>query len=154
MPPFSSHRNINKGSFRDRRWRGKWHTGPATLKPCYRRLLMMSTGTSSSDVSKFTEVALSFVNTLTEQATETVKIRTLKIRNRGWTEQSVMRLTIVLPHTTPVFCQETWVSTRHRATLSDGQSEPLNAGTGRELSHISSSMTHVVGTEDHLFLWK
>ncbi len=31
---------------------------------------------SSSDVSEFTEVALSFVNTLTEQATETVKIRT------------------------------------------------------------------------------
>ncbi len=31
---------------------------------------------SSSDVSEFTEVALSFVNMLTEQATETVKIRT------------------------------------------------------------------------------
>ncbi len=31
---------------------------------------------SSSNVSEFTEVALSFVNTLTEQATETVKIRT------------------------------------------------------------------------------
>ncbi len=31
---------------------------------------------SSSDVSEFTDVALSFVNTLTEQATETVTIRT------------------------------------------------------------------------------
>ncbi len=31
---------------------------------------------SSSDVSEFTNVALSFVNTLTEQATETVTIRT------------------------------------------------------------------------------
>ncbi len=31
---------------------------------------------SSSDVSEFTEVALSFVNTLTEQATETVTIKT------------------------------------------------------------------------------
>ncbi len=30
---------------------------------------------SSSDVSEFTDVALSFVNTLTEQATETVTIR-------------------------------------------------------------------------------
>jgi len=32
---------------------------------------------SSSDVSEFTDVALSFVNTLTEQATETVTIRTV-----------------------------------------------------------------------------
>ncbi len=31
---------------------------------------------SSSDVSEFTNVALSFVNMLTEQATETVTIRT------------------------------------------------------------------------------
>ncbi len=31
---------------------------------------------SSSDVSEFTDVALSFVNTLTKQATETVTIRT------------------------------------------------------------------------------
>ncbi len=31
---------------------------------------------SSSDVSEFTDVALSFVNMLTEQATETVTIRT------------------------------------------------------------------------------
>ncbi len=52
-----------------------------------------------------------------------------------------MRLTIALPHTTPVFCQETWASTRHCAMLSDGQLELLNADTGRELSHIFSSMT-------------
>ncbi len=32
---------------------------------------------SSSDVSEFTEVAVSFVNTLTEQATETITVRTL-----------------------------------------------------------------------------
>ncbi len=63
---------------------------------------------SSSDVSEFTEVALSFVNTLNEQATETVTIKTVsQIRNRGWTEQFVTRLTIELPHTMPVFCQET-----------------------------------------------
>ncbi len=47
MPPFSSHRNINKGSFRNPRWREKWRAGPPTLKLCYRRLLMMSTGTCS-----------------------------------------------------------------------------------------------------------
>ncbi len=95
---------------------------------------------SSSDVSEFTEVALSFVNTLTKQATETVKIKTLKSEAVGG-QNNVTWLTIELPHTMPVFCQETWVSTRHLATLSDGQLEPLNAGIVRKLSHISSSMT-------------
>ncbi len=48
--PFSSHRNINKGSFRNPRGRGKWRAGPPTLKLCYRRLLMTSTGTCSGRV--------------------------------------------------------------------------------------------------------
>ncbi len=34
---------------------------------------------SSSDVSEFTDVALSFVNTLTKQATETITIRIIRI---------------------------------------------------------------------------
>ncbi len=62
---------------------------------------------SSADVSEFTDVALSFVNMLTDQATETVTIRTFSNQNRGWTEQSGLRLTNALPHTTLVFCQET-----------------------------------------------
>ncbi len=78
--PFSSHRNINKGSFRIPGEEGSDAAGPPTLKLCYRRLLMTSTGTwfrvSSADVSEFTDVALSFVNMLTDQATETVTIRT------------------------------------------------------------------------------
>ncbi len=48
--PFSSHRNINKGSFRNPRGREKWRAGPPTLKLCYRRLLMTSTGTCSGRV--------------------------------------------------------------------------------------------------------
>ncbi len=48
--PYFSHRNINNGSFRDPRWRGKWRAGPPTLKLCYRRLLMTSTGTCSGRV--------------------------------------------------------------------------------------------------------
>ncbi len=45
---------------------------------------------SSSDVSEFTDVAISFINTLTEQATETVTKRSnSQIRNCGWTEQSL-----------------------------------------------------------------
>ncbi len=50
MPPFSSHRNTKKGSLMNRRWRGKWRAGPPTLKLCYRRLLMTSTGTCSGRV--------------------------------------------------------------------------------------------------------
>ncbi len=55
--------------------------GPPNLKLCYRRL-------SSSDVSEFTDVALSFVNTLTEQATETVTIRTFS-NQKPWVDRSI-----------------------------------------------------------------
>ncbi len=43
---------------------------------------------SSSDVSEFTDVALSFVNTLTEQATETVTIRTFS-NQILWVDRSI-----------------------------------------------------------------
>ncbi len=43
---------------------------------------------SSSDVSEFTDVALSFVNTLTEQATETVTIRTFT-NQKLWVDRSI-----------------------------------------------------------------
>ncbi len=43
---------------------------------------------SSADVSEFTDVALSFVNTLTEQATETVTIRTFS-NQKPWVDRSI-----------------------------------------------------------------
>ncbi len=43
---------------------------------------------SSSDVSEFTNVALSFVNTLTEQATETVTIRTFS-NQKPWVDRTI-----------------------------------------------------------------
>ncbi len=43
---------------------------------------------SSSDVSEFTEVALSFVITLNEQATETVKIRTFS-NQKSWVDRTI-----------------------------------------------------------------
>ncbi len=43
---------------------------------------------SSSDVSEFTDVALSSVNTLTEQATETVTIRTFS-NQKPWVDRSI-----------------------------------------------------------------
>ncbi len=43
---------------------------------------------STSDVSEFTNVALSFVNTLTEQATETVTIRTFS-NQKPWVDRTI-----------------------------------------------------------------
>ncbi len=43
---------------------------------------------SSSDISEFTEVALSFVNTLTEQATETVTIKTFS-NQKPWVDRTI-----------------------------------------------------------------
>ncbi len=43
---------------------------------------------SSSDVSEFTDVALSFVNTLTEQATETVTITTFS-NQKPWVNRTI-----------------------------------------------------------------
>ncbi len=40
---------------------------------------------SSSDVSEFTDVAVSFVNTLTEQATETITVKTFP-NQKPWVE--------------------------------------------------------------------
>ncbi len=49
---------------------------------------MTSTGTCSSDFSEFTDVALSFVNTLTEQATETLTIRTFS-NQKPWVDRTI-----------------------------------------------------------------
>ncbi len=79
MPPFSSHRNINKASFRNPRWREKWSSHAETmLQAALDDVNWHMFRASSFDVSEFTDVALSFVNTLTEQATETVTI-TIKL---------------------------------------------------------------------------
>ncbi len=43
---------------------------------------------SSSDVSEFTEVAVSFVNTLTEQATETITVRSFP-NQKPWVDRSI-----------------------------------------------------------------
>ncbi len=43
---------------------------------------------SSTDVSEFTDVAVSFINTLTEQATETVTIRTFS-NQKPWVDRSI-----------------------------------------------------------------
>ncbi len=44
--------------------------------------------TSSSDVSEFMDVAISYVNMLTEQATETVTIRTFS-NQKPWVDRTI-----------------------------------------------------------------
>ncbi len=43
---------------------------------------------SSSDVSEFTDVAVSFVNTLTEQATQTITVRTFP-NQKPWVDRTI-----------------------------------------------------------------
>ncbi len=43
---------------------------------------------SSSDFSEFTDVTVSFINTLTEQATETVRIRTFS-NQKPWVDRTI-----------------------------------------------------------------
>ncbi len=85
---------------------------------------------SSADVSEFTDVALSFVNMLTDQATGMVTIRTFS-NQKPWVDRTIRAA--VNQRTAAynaIFCQETWASTKHRALLSDGQLELLNSDKG------------------------
>ncbi len=52
---------------------------------------------SSSDVSEFTDVALSFVNTLTEQATETITIRTFS-NQKPWVDSRGGTVHVFIPN--------------------------------------------------------
>ncbi len=96
---------------------------------------------SSSDVSEFTDVAVSFVNTLTEQATETVTIRTFT-NQKPWVDRSIHD---AVNHRTAAY---------NAGLLSGNMSEyktscyalrrAIRAAKRRyseKLSHISSSMT-------------
>ncbi len=78
---------------------------------------------SSSDVSEFTDVAVSFVNTLTEASYRINNCKDLPNQETvgGQKNQSVMRLTNAQPHTTRLFCLGIWASTRNRVMLSDVQ---------------------------------
>ncbi len=81
---------------------------------------------SSSDVSEFTDVAVSFINTLTEQATETVTIRTFS-NQKPWVGRTIRD---AVNHRTATQLQlqrryYVWkrANTMHLAMLSDGQLE-------------------------------
>ncbi len=103
---------------------------------------------SSSDVSEFTDVALSFVNTLTEQATETVTIRTFS-NQKPWVDRSIC-----------IQCRSS-IGKHERVqsivlcspTCSKSRKTPIQGENWVTFSAQWLS-THVAGTEDHLFLLK
>ncbi len=146
MLPFSSHRNINKRLAQEppvEREVTRWSShSEAMLQASLDDVDWDMFRASSSDVSEFTDVALSFVNTLTEQATETVTIRTFS-NQKPWVDRTIraeVNHRTAAYNARQVFCRETWASTKHCAMLSDVQLELLNSDTGRELSLIFSSM--------------
>ncbi len=76
---------------------------------------------SSSDVSEFTEVAVSFVNTLTEQATETITVRTFP-NQKPWVDRSIRDAVNKRTATyNEALCLGIWASIKHRVMLSDEQ---------------------------------
>ncbi len=60
LPPFSSHRNINKGLFRNPRGRGKSSHSEAMLQASLDDVDWDMFRASSADVSEFMDVALNF----------------------------------------------------------------------------------------------
>ncbi len=96
---------------------------------------------SSADVSEFTDVALSFVYMLTDQATETVTIRTFS-NQKPWVDRTIRA---AVNQRTAAYnaglLSGNMSDYKHHVMLSDGQLELLNSDTERELSHIFSSMT-------------
>ncbi len=95
---------------------------------------------SSADVSEFTDVALSFVYMLTDQATETVTIRTFS-NQKPWVDRTIRAAVNQRTAAYNAGLLSGNMSTKHHVMLSDGQLELLNSDTERELSHIFSSMT-------------
>ncbi len=95
---------------------------------------------NSADVSEFTDVALSFVYMLTDQATETVTIRTFS-NQKPWVDRTIRAA--VNQRTAAYKRWSCWKHERLQSIvmLTDGQLELLNSDTERELSHIFSSMT-------------
>ncbi len=96
---------------------------------------------SSADVSELTDVALSFINTLTDQATETVTIRTFS-NQKPWVDRTIRT---AVNHRTVEYNAGLLSGNMSEYKAScyalDGQLELLNSDTGRDLSHIFSSMT-------------
>ncbi len=92
MPPFSSHQNTNNGSSRtppvEREVTRCSSHSEAMLQAALDDVDWDMFRVSSSDVSEFTDVALSFVNMLTEQATETVTIRTFS-NQKPWVDRTI-----------------------------------------------------------------
>ncbi len=100
---------------------------------------------SSSDVSEFTDVPISYVNMLNEQATETVTIRKFS-NQKPWVDRTIH----------DAVNQRT--AAYNAGLLSLRRAVRATKLRYREIQGVSFSAqwlpTHVAGTEDHLLLWK
>ncbi len=112
---------------------------------------------SSSNVSEFTDVALSFINTLTEQATETMTVRTFP-NQKPWVDRTIHAAVnkrtaayneALLSGNMSEYKASCYALRRAvRATKLPIQGENWVSFSAQWLS------THVAGTKDHLCLWK
>ncbi len=90
-PPFSSHRNTNRLTQEPpvKREVTRWSShSEAMLQAALDDVDWDMFRASSSDVSEFTDVAVSFVNTLTEQATETITVKTFP-NQKPWVDRTI-----------------------------------------------------------------
>ncbi len=112
---------------------------------------------SSSDVSEFTDVAVSFVNTLTEQATETITVRTFP-NQKPWVDRSIRD---AVNKRTAAYNEGIWAWEYERVQsivlCSQTSSKCRQTSLQRE-NWVSFSAqwlsTHVAGIKDHLCLWE
>ncbi len=106
---------------------------------------------SSSYVSEFTDVAVSFVNTLTEQATETITVRTFP-NQKPWVDRTIRD---AVNKRTAAY-NEALLSGNmggYKASCSKSHQTSIQ-GENRVSFSAQWLSTHVAGTKDHLCLWK
>ncbi len=108
-------------------------------------------GASSSDVSEFTDVALSFVNTLTEQATETMTVRTFP-NQKPWVDRTI-RAAVIQRGSFVWEYERVQSIVLFSPTCSKSHQTPIQGENWVSFSAQWLS-THVAGTKDHLCLWK
>ncbi len=99
---------------------------------------------SSSDVSEFTDVAVSFVNTLTEQATETITVRTFP-NQKPWVDRTihdaVNKRTAAYNEALLSGNMSEYKASCYALRRAVRAAKDTDSDTVRELSLISSSMT-------------
>ncbi len=160
MPPFFSHRNIKQRLAQEplvKKEVTRWSShSEAMLQAALDDVDWDIFRASSSDVSEFTDVAVSFVNTLTEQATETITVRTFP-NQKPWVDRTIRDA--VNKRTAAYNEAIVWENGRVQSIVLCSPSCSKSCQTsiqGENWVSFSAQWlsTHVAGTKDHLCLWK